>query len=1100
MSTTSDLVSHQRSRLPGRRRLAGVLVTLTLVSAMGVATGAQPAFGATTYYVDGVNGADTNSGTAAVPGPGSVGPYKSIQKCADQAGPGDVCSIRGGTYREKVTPRSGTAGSPVTFRAHNDEPVTVTGLNRVTSSWTQHSGSIYKTTVTLPVNGYADSGFLANQLFVEGAPMLEARSPNTGTDLVRNQTRLTADADSDADTLVDAELPSIPGGWAGGRVYFRVSKKYTSSSAKITSATATSLELDTSTINTSAATCPFSCMGPNALYFLYGKLGALDTANEWFYDGDSKTLYAWAPGGATPRGIEYKARTDAFDLKGKSNVNVTGLRLKAATVSTDATSSGNVLDRLDVQYVSHFMTVPFNSARPFGGIYDDAHMRDTGIILHGTKNTLKNSIVAHSAGNGVSLDGSGHVVDNNVIHDVNYGGTYSAGVVAIGGSSGMKITRNTIYNTGRDGISMAVNLKADPQTWKDNEVGYNEIFDVGLLNADLGAVYICCSIDMTGTRFHHNLLHTRNNNGARAFYFDAGSGNATVDHNILPDGGVTLNATNSEQGGGVNRGNVGIHNNYLGFVWSNKDYTAASDVKNNIFRNYLPTSGTVGGTASNNLPKATDPKVVDPLSYNFELKAGSPAIDAGTVVAGITDGFTGSAPDIGPYEFGQSWRAGATFFNSNENLARSALVTASSTYGSGNAAVKANDGDSATRWNAGATLNSNQWLQYDFGAVRTVNRVVVQEALGRVTSHKLQYWSGSAWVDVESGGTLGNKTFMFTPVSTSKVRLLVVAATDSPSLTETSVYQQEVITHPLLTVTGKGSSRNDFTGRVGVKFTTKGSPVEVTELGRHVVTGNAGVHTLELIRTVDKAVVASGRLDLSTARSRPDGFAYAKLAAPAVLAPYTSYYVASSETSGGDRFHDTHGTSATAGDMVTLNSSVYYDTAWREVSGSGYGPVTLTFQPFRAADARPVLTITGTGSSRNNYTGKVGAKITTGSEFTVSQLGRRKGLGTGVHTLSLVKGSDGTEVASVRLDLSAATAPAEDGIVYAPLTTPVTLAANTAYHLVSTETSGGDPFHDVFGTSASSDRVSVDSGVYGSGTSLTAAGSTGALYGPVNLK
>jgi len=1105
MSTMDDLAPPQPSRPRARRRLAGALAALTLISTVGVAVGAQPALAATTYYVDGVNGVDSFSGTAAVPGSGGVGPFKTIQKCADEAGPGDVCSIRGGTYRERVVPNSGTDGAPVTFRAHNDEPVTVTGLNRITSTWAQHGNSnIYKTTVTLPIDGYADSGFLANQLFVEGAPMLEARSPNTGTDLLR-PVRAEADAASDTDTLVDAELPQIPGGWAGGRVYARMAGKYTSASALITDATATSLELDGSTLITSGDKCPQSCFGPGSLYFLYGKLAALDTENEWFYDGATDTLYAWAPGGAAPRGIEYKARTEAFDLDGRSHVHVTGLRLKAANVSTDASSADNVLDRLDASYVSHFMTVPFNPARPFGGLYDDAHMRDTGIILHGANNTLRNSVIAYSAGNGVSLDGSGHVVDNNVIHDVNYGGTYSAGVVPLGGSTELKITRNTIYNTGRDGISMAVNIDAGPQTWMNNDVGYNEIFNVGFLNADLGSIYICCSIDLTGTRFHHNLIHPGETSGAVGVYFDGGSGHATVDHNILTDlAGITMNRTNAEQGGGVNRGDTAIYNNYLGSIWSN--HGGAGNVQNNIFMHYSPTTGTATGTVGNNFPPSADPKIADALSFDFRLEAGSPALDAGIVIPGITDDYVGSGPDQGPYEFGETWRAGATFFVASENIARTAVVTASSS-AQGNAAATVTDGNGQTRWNAAPGQIANQWLQFDFGTPRPVNQVRVAETFERINSWAVQQWDGSGYVDVATGTVIGAPRqtpvkIDFPEVTTSRIRLLIrsTSTSETPSINEMAVYRAERFTHPLLNVTAKGDVRK-ASEKLGQKFTTKGSPIEVTELGRYVLSGNSRSHALELVRVADGSTVASATLDLATVRPRPDGFAYAPLEAPVVLAPYTSYYLVTTESADGDAFHDTVRARATAGDLITLDGAVYRTDRWNELrNNGGYGPVTLTYQPFRAKDARPVLTVTQTGVTRNNYTGRHGAQITPGRDLTISQLGRRKLTGTGVHTLSVVRVADNATVASTRLDLSAATAPAEDGVVYTPLSRPITLDAGTAYYLLSTETSGGDPFSDVWGTRATSDRVTVNSGVYGNGSSWITPAGTGALYGPVNLR
>ncbi len=39
-------------------------------------------------------------------------------------------------------------------------------------------------------------------------------------------------------------------------------------------------------------------------------------------------------------------------------------------------------------------------------------------------------------------------------------------------------------------------------------------------------------------------------------------------------------------------------------------------------------------------------------NYDFRLRAGSAAVDAGTTIASITDGFSGKAPDLGAFEFG----------------------------------------------------------------------------------------------------------------------------------------------------------------------------------------------------------------------------------------------------------------------------------------------------------------------------------------------------------------------------------------------------------------------------------------------------------------
>ena len=53
-------------------------------------------------------------------------------------------------------------------------------------------------------------------------------------------------------------------------------------------------------------------------------------------------------------------------------------------------------------------------------------------------------------------------------------------------------------------------------------------------------------------------------------------------------------------------------------------------------------------------PDMTDPqRVYNPEGFNFQLKPGSAAVDAGVVLPNINDGYTGKAPDLGAYEIGK---------------------------------------------------------------------------------------------------------------------------------------------------------------------------------------------------------------------------------------------------------------------------------------------------------------------------------------------------------------------------------------------------------------------------------------------------------------
>jgi hypothetical protein len=54
------------------------------------------------------------------------------------------------------------------------------------------------------------------------------------------------------------------------------------------------------------------------------------------------------------------------------------------------------------------------------------------------------------------------------------------------------------------------------------------------------------------------------------------------------------------------------------------------------------------------MPEKADPqRLYNPEDFDFRLKPGSAAVDAGVELPTITDGFTGKAPDLGAYELGQ---------------------------------------------------------------------------------------------------------------------------------------------------------------------------------------------------------------------------------------------------------------------------------------------------------------------------------------------------------------------------------------------------------------------------------------------------------------
>lgn len=90
---------------------------------------------------------------------------------------------------------------------------------------------------------------------------------------------------------------------------------------------------------------------------------------------------------------------------------------------------------------------------------------------------------------------------------------------------------------------------------------------------------------------------------------------------------------------------------------------------------------------------------------------------------------------------------------------------------------------------------------------------------------------------------------------------------------------------------------NTYSGWVGVQFTVGASSLTVTSLGRWVVNGNSGNHTVKIMDAANNELAS---VTVNTANGLPDTFAYTALANNLTLLAYNTYSILSYETSGGD--------------------------------------------------------------------------------------------------------------------------------------------------------------------------------------------------------
>lgn len=124
---------------------------------------------ATDYFVE-KGGNDSSPGTR-------MQPFRTIQKAAELMLPGDVCTISRGVYRETVRPAvSGKPDKWIRFQAAPGETVTIGGADE-SFVWQQHTGAIYRASVSNVVQVLVDEVLATDNLDINDlTPALTLRA------------------------------------------------------------------------------------------------------------------------------------------------------------------------------------------------------------------------------------------------------------------------------------------------------------------------------------------------------------------------------------------------------------------------------------------------------------------------------------------------------------------------------------------------------------------------------------------------------------------------------------------------------------------------------------------------------------------------------------------------------------------------------------------------------------------------------------------------------------------------------------------------------------------------------------------------------------
>ena len=637
-----------------------VSFTITMVCALALLSGG--AF-ATDYYVA-TNGGDTNAGTLALP-------FATIQHAVDVMEPGDTCYIRGGSYHEEVdlSGVAGSSGKPVTFTNYNDEAVTLDGTYPIASNWTQHSGNIYKTTLSEDIW----------QLFVDGKMMTLARFPNalTFSDKMWHRTdarRVKDTVLSKRGYVVDDPTLGATATLAGAGVSFDDCIAVMNFGNFATSARIVSNHTaGTNNFHYSPKVVAYKPKSPR--YFFEGgiddaELVMLDMAQEWAYDESTNTLYLWADNGQDPNGRAIAGKNQTYFFEGDAStqhITIDGLDFFATTFKF-VSSDHITIQNCDLDYFSY-------SKRALGSLVRS----EPAFIVGTTENncygiTVTNCEFNYSSGTGLLgeyIDGGSF--ENNLFYQNSYATvTDSSGqtpaTVKLQLCNGTTFRRNTIDTSGS---GQAVKLdKLDDRPWISE---YNYFTACGLQQTD-GSAHYSYKSGPTESVSRYNWFY---GNSARDFRWDGKNTpevtgiRANLYRTVAMDTGRKEGRIDGD--GYRLKGdsheiynNIGIGDRSTINVALDKGGNPNTVTRNNAADNF--TDDPIPGTDSNNFVGQYEPKNLkdllrDPDNMDFRPRADAvELIDQGTPVTcsvngsniDVTAGYNGAAPDIGAYEYGDT--------------------------------------------------------------------------------------------------------------------------------------------------------------------------------------------------------------------------------------------------------------------------------------------------------------------------------------------------------------------------------------------------------------------------------------------------------------
>jgi len=607
---------------------------------------------AETYYVAVSYGNNNNDGKSL------SAPFKTIAKAASVMSAGDICYIREGSYHEIVTMNNtdGASGSPIVFTNYNNERVIMDGTVAVDTSWSVHSGNIYKQKLN----------FRPWQLFVDRKEQVMARWPNA---------KFSDDSIWDNDNYwAKGTLDKDNNAYSNGTI---IDDPYTNKDGTAIDLNAKGFDLDESgkeaiailnvgsfktwsrkvtshSGNTFNYSNTPSWKTKHHYYYLEGRLEFLDSAGEWYFDITDSTLYFWAENNVHPKNLNIRGKVQsyAFKITASEYIHIKNLEFFATTVYFY--NGDNCLI-----YGANFM-YPSCSKRMLRVV--DTLPEMTLFTSNSSNSIIRKSAFRNTDGTAVEMWGGDNRIDSTYFNNIDYSVADNSGLmitIRMNGSNNV-FSHNTVHRTG---ASATVSAGIAPL------VEYNNLYDTGHLQSD-GSMVQITETEQDGAICRYNWLHDTEKYGARFDHSGTADGvNGLMHHNVAWNclaGGIMAKGNNHKIYNNTVI-NSGSRNDIIILKVGDSDHSSTI-LKNNVagkIANHRSNDVEIDfGTYSNNWngykeSASINSVLTDTSQKDFSPKSGSAIIDAGAVISGITDGYQGSAPDMGAFESGNvNWTAG----------------------------------------------------------------------------------------------------------------------------------------------------------------------------------------------------------------------------------------------------------------------------------------------------------------------------------------------------------------------------------------------------------------------------------------------------------